>query len=69
MLAGVINDNITQLPYLLPGLLMFIVIEIFDLICMYFKLKNPEVESDTNSVTAETLIPKVMNSNSIGFKI
>lgn len=60
VVAGVVNNYITQLPYLLPGLLMFIVIEGVDIVCMIFKLKLISIAgSESNSVTAETLIPKV----------
>ncbi|XP_054168523.1 major facilitator superfamily domain-containing protein 6-like, partial [Oppia nitens] len=59
VIAGLINEYITQMPYLLPGLLMFIVIEGTDLMLMYFKFKSITNQSeDNNSEIVATFEPK-----------
>jgi hypothetical protein len=49
VIAGIINEYIVNLPFLLPGILLFVAIETIDLIFMYFKLNAKYEDSETNS--------------------
>lgn len=52
ILAGVINKNAGSLPFL-PGLLMFIVIEILDIICVYQFYHIPRVNAKNETALAQ----------------
>lgn len=55
ILSGIINEYSTKLDYLLPGLIMFIVIEFLDVMCIYmFYYKAKSVEQNVEIVNHRT---------------
>ena len=49
ILVGIINENSPSLPYLIPGLFIFIATEILDIICIYrfYHLKQTKLPADS----------------------